>query len=28
VNGPVGLVATPTPMAIRPVARLVTGSYQ
>jgi hypothetical protein len=27
-NGPVGLSATPTPIAIRPVARLTTGTYQ
>ena len=28
VKGPVGLLETPTPMAIRPVERLVTGTYQ
>ena len=27
-NGPVGLSDTATPMAIRPVARAVTGTYQ
>jgi hypothetical protein len=27
-NGPVGLSDTPTPIAIRPVARFVTGTYQ
>ena len=27
-NGPVGLSDTATPMAIRPVARFVTGTYQ
>lgn len=27
-NGPVGLSETPTPIAIRPVARFLTGTYQ
>ncbi|TWJ22950.1 hypothetical protein JD76_03074 [Micromonospora endolithica] len=27
-NGPVGLSATATPIAIRPVARFLTGTYQ